>query len=205
MQDMLATCIAFFIMLNPFAMFVILEPLRRNMERKSFTTMLARASLNSVAIFILFFFFGDVVFTRIFQIEFEAFRIFGGIIIFSFAYVYIVKDSKTLIQPKANINDLAIDVSIPFMVGAGTISFAILLAKNTPNAISGIVAIIGIVAANHLIILGLGYVRILVRAHESYFDKYMDVAMRINIFMIGAIGVDMIITGLRVLFIGPRA
>ncbi len=117
MQAMLSTSIAFFVMLNPFAMFVILEPLRRNMERKNFTTMLARASLNSVVIFILFYFVGDAVFTRIFQIEFEAFRIFGGIIIFSFAYVYIVKDSKTLIQPKANINDLAIDVSIPFIAG----------------------------------------------------------------------------------------
>ncbi len=202
MQDMLSTSIAFFVMLNPFAMFVILEPLRRNMERKSFSAMLTRASLNSVFIFILFYLVGDIVFTRIFQIEFEAFRIFGGIIIFSFAYFYIVKDSKTLIQPKANINDLAIDVSVPFMVGAGTISFAILLAENTPNVISGVIAIIGIVAANHLIILGLGYVRVLLRSHEIYFDKYMDVAMRINIFMIGAIGVDMIIKGLRDLFVG---
>ncbi len=167
MQAMLSTSIAFFVMLNPFAMFVILEPLRRNMERKSFTTMLGRASFNSVVIFILFYLVGDVAFTRIFQIEFEAFRIFGGIIIFSFAYVYIVKDKTTLIQPKTNINDLAIDVSIPFMVGAGTISFAILLAKNTPNVISGIMVIIGIVAANHLVILGLGYVRLLLKSHAS--------------------------------------
>jgi len=202
MQDMLSTSLAFFVMLNPFATFVILEPLRRNMERKSFTTMLARASLNSVVIFILFYLVGDVVFTKIFQIEFESFRIFGGIIIFSFAYIYIVKDRKTLIQPKTNINDLALDVSVPFMVGAGTISFAILLAENTPNVTSGIMAIIGIVAANHLIILGLGYIRLLLGSRQLSFDKYMDVAMKINIFMIGAIGVDMIVTGLCGLSIG---
>ncbi len=200
MNDMISTSISFFVMLNPFAMFVILEPLRRNMERTSFTAMLALASLNSVAIFIFFYLVGDIIFTRIFQIEFEAFRVFGGIIIFSFAFSYIVKDTKTLIQPKHNINDLAIDVSVPFMVGAGTISFAILLGQRSPSHFLGIGAIIGIMFANHLVILGMGYIRVLLKPHEQHFDKYMDVAMRINIFMIGAIGVDMIINGLQALF-----
>ncbi len=197
MQNMLSTSIAFFVMLNPLAMFVILEPLRRNMERESFRSMLMRASCNSIVIFVMFYLAGDLIFTKVFQIEFEAFRIFGGIIIFSFAYFYIIKDSKTLIQPKTNISDLAIDVSVPFMVGAGTISFAILLAEIAPHVVSGIAAIVGIVAANHLIILGLGYIRVLLKSNEEFFDKYMDVGMRLNIFMIGAIGVDMVISGLK--------
>lgn len=197
MQGMISTSIAFFVMLNPLAMFVILEPLRRNMERQSFKAMLARASLNSVVIFVLFYLAGDVIFTKIFQIEIEVFRIFGGIVIFSFAYFYVVKDSKTLIQPKTNINDLALDVSVPFMVGAGTISFAIMLGQKSPNTMIGMLAIVGIVVANHLIILGLGYVRVLLKSHEDYFDKYMDVGMRLNIFMIGAIGVDMVVSGLN--------
>ena len=111
-----------------------------------------------------------------------------------------MKDTKTLIQHKHNINDLAIDVSVPFMVGAGTISFAILLGQRSPNVFAGIVAIFGIMLANHLVILGMGYIRVLLKSREQYFDKYMDVAMRINIFIIGAIGVDMIIEGLRGLF-----
>lgn len=201
MNEMVSTSISFFVMLNPFAMFVILEPLRRNMERQSFAAMLTRASLNSVAIFILFYLIGDIIFTRIFRIQFEAFRIFGGIIIFSFAYFYIVKDTKTLIQPKQNINDLALDVSVPFMVGAGTISFAILLGQRSSNILLGVGAIFGIMLANHLVILGMGYIRVLLKSREQYFDKYMDVAMRINIFIIGAIGVDMVIEGLRALFV----
>ncbi len=198
MHDLLSTSIAFFVMLNPFAIFVILEPLRRNMERKNFSVMLTRASANSALIFIMFYLVGDVIFTKIFQIEFEAFRIFGGIVIFSFAYLYVVKESRTLIQPRESINDLAINVSVPFMVGAGTISLAVLLAEISPNPLSGIAAIMAIILANHLIILGLGKIRVvLLPASEQHFDRYMDLAMKINIFMIGSIGVNMVITGLR--------
>ncbi len=193
---MLATTIAFLVMLNPFALFVFLEPIRRSMERANFNKLLVRASMNSAIIFIIFYLAGDIILTKIFQINFEAFRIFGGIVIFSFAYLYIIKNRKTLIHVKKNINDLAIDVSVPFMVGAGTISLSILLAEATPGAAIGITLIIGILAANYLLILGLGNIRSLFKNKTEYFDKYMDVTMRINIFLIGAIGVNMIITGI---------
>lgn len=197
MNTTIATAISLLVMLNPFAMFVFLEPLRRNMERVHFNQMLIKASINSSLIFILFYLAGDLLFTRVFQIHFESFRIFGGIIIFSFAYLYIVQDRKTFIKEQQSINDLAVNVSIPFMVGPGTISLSILLANVTDHLWSGVLLIPGLMLLNYLFIILLGKTRTLFRRNERLFDNYMAITMRINIFVIGAIGIDMIIAGLR--------
>ena len=200
MDDMLALSIAFLVMLNPFALFVCLEPLRRNMEKAGFRTMLRKASINSAVILIFFTLAGNFLFTMVFQIDFEAFRIFGGIIIFTFAFLFVVKDRKTLIQAKQNINDLAMDVSVPFMVGAGSISFAILVGQAAPHPALGILQILIILLVNYVLIIGLGYGRFLFFRNPQAFDNYMDAVMRVNIFIIGAIGVDMIVTGMQNLF-----
>lgn len=196
MNETFAIAIAFLVMLNPFAMFVFLEPLRRNMEGLLFKKMLLKATLNSAAIFVFFYLAGDFLFSSVLRIHFDAFRIFGGIIIFSFAYIFIIRGRKTLIQEKQNINDLAMDVSIPFMVGAGTVSLSILLGQTSPHPVLGTLLIFLILTINYLLILGLGYTRLLFIRRPDYFDRCMDTIMRINIFLIGAIGVDMAMTGL---------
>ncbi|MFW5755581.1 MAG: MarC family protein, partial [Tangfeifania sp.] len=81
----------------------------------------------SLFICLVFFLSGDFIFRRVFQIEFESFRIFGGIIIFSYAHFFIVKGQRALIMIKENLDDLASEIALPFMVGAGTISLSILL------------------------------------------------------------------------------
>src|SRR6056297_1476511 len=119
---MIAHIVAFLAMLNPFALFLYLEPLRKDLSHQSFRQVFIKATAISYAISLVFLLTGDFIFQQVFQIHFEAFRVFGGIIIFSLAYLFIIKGQKAFIQTKANLDDLASEIALPFMVGSGTIS-----------------------------------------------------------------------------------
>jgi multiple antibiotic resistance protein len=198
---MLSTALALLIMLNPFALFIYLTPVMKDLNRADFMKMLSKATIISFVVLALFLFTGEYLFSHFFQINFESFRLFGGITIFSFAWLYVVKGQMALVHLKEDIDDLASKVALPFMVGAGTISLVILLARESPFFVS-LILLIAVLAINFLIIL------FLLWAKESFsrkrmkvaFDKNMEILMRLMGFFIGAIGVDMIITAVKNLF-----
>lgn len=199
---MISSVIAFLIMLNPFALFLYLEPVRKDLDHRSFIKVLTKASLISFAACLAFFYLGEAIFQSFFQIDFESFRIFGGIIIFSFAYYFIVKGQKALIIMKEDLDDLASEIALPFMVGAGTISLSILLSEVT-DAVTGTFLLIFIFVINLLILIMLKRFRDLIetKKFKTAFDKNMEILLRLNGFFIGAIGVDMILTGINNLFL----
>lgn len=196
---MISSIIGFLVMLNPFALFLYLEPVRKDLNFKSFTKVLFKASLISLLVCVLFFYLGESIFNSFFQIDFESFRIFGGIIIFSYAYYYIVKGQKALIMMKEDLDDLASEIALPFMVGAGTISLSILLSEKT-SALVGTIMLVLIFIINFSTILSLkkfrDYIESRNKKFKTAFDKNMEILLRINGFFIGAIGIDMMITGL---------
>lgn len=198
---MLETMISFLLMLNPFALFVYLSPIMDELENKQFNIVLLKASFISFIIYSLFMLGGEFVFNNVFRISYESYRIFGGIIIFSFAYQYIVRGEKSLIHIKENLDDLASEISLPFMVGAGSISLSILIGYNYSIYVGFI--ILGIVMIlNFFVILLLKYIKDSMnkRRLKTAYDKNINILMRINGFFIGAIGVDMIVSGIRKLF-----
>jgi multiple antibiotic resistance protein len=199
---MISSILAFLAMLNPFALFLYLEPVRKDLSFKSFLIVLLKATLISFIICLAFFYTGTLVFEKFFQINFESFRIFGGIIIFSFAYFFIVKGQRALIIMKENLDDLASEIALPFMIGAGTISLSILLSQSTSNLI-GTFALILIFGINFLILALLTSIRkgIEKKKLRTAFDKNMEILLRLNGFFIGAIGVNMILQGITNLFL----
>lgn len=198
---MTASIIGFLVMLNPFALFLYLEPIRKDLDYRTFLKVIFKATLISFAICLTFFYLGRGVFKNVFQIDFESFRIFGGIVIFSFAYHFIVKGQKALIIMKEDLDDLASEIALPFMVGAGTISLSILLSESM-NYFIGTFALILIFTINFLILIFLINFRrnIERKKYKKAFDKNMEILLRLNGFFIGAIGVDMIILGIINLF-----
>jgi len=198
----LPTIMAFLVMLNPFALFLYLEPVRKDLNHVSFVMVLLKATLISFVTCLVFFFSGNSLFETVFQINFESFRIFGGIIIFSFAYYYIVQGQKSLIHMKEDLDDLASEIALPFMVGAGTISLSIVLSTEM-SYILGTLLLIIIFCLNMIIIMFLKYIRdgIEKRKYRIAFDKNMAILLRLNGFFIGAIGIDMVLTGVNNLFL----
>lgn len=198
---MISSIIAFLVMLNPFALFLYLEPIRKDLSHKDFIVVIFKASIISFTVCLAFFFLGDVVFRNVFQINFESFRIFGGIIIFSYAYLFIVKGQKALIMIKENLDDLASEIALPFMVGAGSISLSILLSQEQSYAM-GTLSLVIIFLLNFATLFVLKKLRDSVegRKFKKAFDKNMEVLLRLNGFFIGAIGIDMVLNGIKNMF-----
>lgn len=194
-------------MINPFAMFLYLEPVMKELSSGSFRKVLVKATAISFFIFVIFLATGTLIFKDIFQIHFEAFRIFGGIIIFSFAYLYIVKGQKAMIQLREDLDDLASDIALPFMVGAGTISLIVLMSFEMQFSL-GVLAIAIVLMANFGIIISLKYLKeslhndtkAKTKMLKIAFDKNLGILLRLNGFFLGAIGINMIIAGINNLY-----
>ena len=198
---MLKTVLSFIVMMNPFALFLYLTPVMKELKDKDFLFVLTKASFISYVIILFFILTGDFIFRTLFQIEFNSFRIFGGIVIFSFAYFYIVKGQKALIQLRGSLDDLAAEIAMPFMVGAGTISIAIIAAEENTVMINMILLPI-ILLINFAIILGLKKIRdrIMQKRSKVAFDKSMGILLRLTGFFVGAIGINMVIIGIQNLY-----
>ncbi len=198
---MLSSIVELLVMLNPFALFLYLEPIRKDLSHKQFVHVVFKASLISLVVCLLFFFSGEFIFDKVLGIHFESFRIFGGIIIFSFAYFYIVKGQRALIMMKENLDDLASEIALPFMVGAGTISLTILTSYRHPTPV-GLAILFIVFSANFLVIFFLKKFRDLLEGKKlkTAYDKNMEVLLRLNGFFIGAIGVNMVFTGIKNMF-----
>ncbi|MBT3836062.1 MarC family protein [Candidatus Woesearchaeota archaeon] len=199
---MLTTIIAFLVMINPFALFLYLEPIRKDLNHKDFLKVIAKATLISFVVCLIFFYFGNFVFQNIFQINVESFRIFGGIVLFSFSYLFIVKGQEALIMMKEDLDNLASEIALPFMVGAGTISLSILLSQEMSYFL-GTTTLIIIFLVNFLLLMFLIKLRKMMdtKRIKIAFDKNMGVLLRLNGFFIGAMGIDMILTGINNLFL----
>ncbi len=198
---MLLSIVELVVMLNPFALFLYLEPLRKDLTHKQFMNVILKATIISLLICYLFFFSGEFLFKKVFMIDFESFRIFGGIIIFSFAYFFIVKGQRAMIMMKENLDDLASEIALPFMVGAGTISISILTSYRHSTK-SGILILIIAFVINFGSIYLLKTIRDSLEGKKlkTAYDKNMEVLLRLNGFFIGAIGINMILTGIKNMF-----
>ncbi|GAB3204343.1 multiple antibiotic resistance protein [Pontibacter aydingkolensis] len=195
---MITAIVSFLVMLNPFALFLYLKPVMSDLPDEDFRSVFIKASSISFGIYLAFLLLGDLVFQKVFRINFESFRIFGGIVLFSFAYIFIVQGKKAFIQIKGDLHDLASEIALPFMVGAGTISLTVLMSEQLVLW-QGILSLVIIMLVNFGIIMGLKNLRRGMRSRKVQvaFDKNMEILLRINGFFLGAIGIDMVVTGIR--------
>lgn len=194
---MIQTAIEFLVLLNPIALFLYLQPVMQELSHRDFIKVLVKATLISFVVYFVFLASGGFIFNKVFQINFEAFRIFGGIIIFSFAYLLIIKGEKAFFHLKGSLDDLAAEIALPFMVGAATISLTILMSNNH-SLLKGSSLLVIVLTLNFFIILIFKNFRnrIPKEKNKIAFDKNMEILLRLNGFFMGAIGINMIIIGI---------
>lgn len=198
---MISDMIAFLAVLNPFALFIYLQPVMEELDSRKFLKVLLKASFISFVIYAVFAVVGNLIFEHIFHIHYEAFRIFGGLIVFTFAFMFIVKGQKALIHMKEDLDDLASEIALPFMVGGATISLAIVIGNKSTSFVA-ISAIAIIMAVNYIILVTMKYFRDKIEKSrfKVAFDKNLGIFLRLNAFFVGAIGINMIITGINNLY-----
>lgn len=198
---MLQTLIEFLVLLSPFALFLYLKPIMKDLSHREFLIVLLKANIISYIIFFIFLASGDFIFNNVLNIRFESFRIFGGIIIFSIAYLFIMKGQRGFFQLKGSLDDLAAEIALPFLVGAATISLTILMSHKF-SLLTGSILLFCILAINFIVILLLKYLRdrITKQKFKIAFDKNLEILLRLNGFFIGAIGINMVIRGINTLY-----
>jgi multiple antibiotic resistance protein len=186
----------FFVILNPFSQVLFLWGLMTSMSWREFAGIYARASLLSFGVYALFALTGDMLFREVFQVRVDAFRIFGGLIVFIISLRYFTQGggSAQFFQGKAT--ELATSISIPFMVGPATIWVSMEIGRTLAAPMD--VLLIGAVLAVNFVIVTVAQ-RFLSRMEsnrESLVGAYFTILMRTNALFIGAIGIEMILAGL---------
>lgn len=189
--------ISFLVLINPIVMFIYLQPVIRRMPHKDLRRVVAQGSYVALIVFWLFSLVGNAFFKDILQVRFESFRVFGGLIIAYFAFAMIAQGRTSLITYDKDHSSIANQVAMPLLIGAGTISLSIIIGqKYNPVTSAFILAIVMLI--NYLAIaLLIAFRNSIVRYFRKDFDSYMEAILRLFAFFAGAIGVDMIITGLH--------
>lgn len=201
LSSAIALSIGFFALLNPFALFIYLQPVMKGLPTKTFAKVLLQASVISLLIYLIFAVSGNFLFEKILQINFESFRIFGGLVISTLSLMVILTGKYAMIHLKEDLDDLASEIALPFMAGAGTISLSVIIG-NTLSTGAGVLVLFIVMGLNYASILTLKYIRdSLVPKFQIAFDKVMGILLRLSAFLIGAIGLNMIMTGIQNLFL----
>lgn len=196
MSDFFREAIFLATIVNPLAVFVYLAPVRQDLSERDFLRVLFMATLISLAINLFFTFTGEWIFRSVFKIDFNSFRIFGGVVLLSISLMSIVQGQKALISIRGSLDDIASEVAMPFMTGVGTISVCILLGSKMGRLEAAGVNITVAAAAFFIIALLAGIRYHLSDGITAIFDKVLAILIRINGFFMGAFGVEMIKTGI---------
>ncbi|EPQ6395971.1 MarC family protein [Acinetobacter baumannii] len=191
----ISTFILFFSLLNPFLMSIYMIGLIRHTETRVFNKALIQGSLIAYVVFLLFAWGGEAIFNRYLNVRFESFLIFGGLIFLVIGYRYVFQGADTIGEMRGAPEHLAGTVAMPFMIGPGTISAAVVTGISMSLLEAAIViALVLFVSCSVLIAMKFSHDH-LRYSHAKYIDRYFDIVGRLAALLIGTIAVDMIVNG----------
>ena len=192
---MLQYLIYFLTLINPFALFFYLLPLKEERGLSDFIKIVLRASFITFVIYCVFALFGEWIFTDLLNVNFDSFRIFGGMVLLGTALNSIVWGKRAVVATKGEMNHVATQIALPFMVGASTITMSILIGRELGD-LAAIFSIGSVLATSFAIIVTLALMRSSLKPpYKDGLDRTMEIVVRLNGFFVGSIGVDIIIRG----------
>jgi len=195
--DCLKAVLSFLAILNPFALCLYLMPVMEDLDKKTFVRVIGRAAGISALVFILFALGGEPLLRNVLNIRPNALRVFGGVIFFVWGYAYVTKGYRAVVAFRGDLEDLPSEIALPFMIGAGTITQAILIGKQHPGYTSIPILLLGMAFALSVVILFKAIRDRLRVSHGRIFDRYVNTLSRLNGLVIGALSAEMIIVGVR--------
>ncbi len=186
----------FFSLLNPFLMSIYMIGMIRNSEAKVFNKALIQGCLIAYAVFMLFAWGGEAIFSKYLNVRFEAFQIFGGLIFLVIGYRYVFQGADTIGEMRGAPEHLAGTIAMPFMIGPGTIRAAVVTGMTLPISGAALVIFLTLALTCSLMILMKFAHDHLRYKHAKYIDRYVDIVGRLSALLIGTIAIEMIITGI---------
>jgi small neutral amino acid transporter SnatA (MarC family) len=197
MTDFISSSFLLLMLLNPFLVVVYLIDVMQKMESATFRSVLLRAGIISSVVFSFFAIFGDAVFSKIMQVEFASFQIFGGIVFLLIGLQFVFRGPQAIEILRGESEHLAGAIAMPVLIGPGTISVSVIIGKRLDPLMASI-SIFTAVAISIVIILLLKYLHDIVRTrNERLIQRYIEIAGRITALYVGTISVEMIMQGIR--------
>ena len=197
MEDFLNSMALLLILLNPFLMVIYLLDLVQDLNLRSFTRVLMRAGLISVAVFILFALVGDAVFSKLLRARFASFQIFGGLIFLIIGIRFVFRGPEAIRGLRGKPERIAGSIAMPIMIGPATVSASIITGKRLDMILAVLVIFLS-VGISVMIIIALKYLHDYVRPrNELLIERYVEVAGRVTALVVGTFSIEMIMTGIR--------
>lgn len=186
------------VMLNPFATMLYLSDLMQERPAREFLAIYNKASVFTLLILYAFALTGDFVLDTLFQVSLPAVQIFGGMTIGMAAFTYIMQGPEGIKLFKGDIATIAQHIALPFLVGPGAIWVSISIGRSYPAWVSLLMIVAALAISGAAVLI---YLALIKRAsgHEvmTRLLSYFQMAMRLNALLIGAVAVQMILSGIE--------
>jgi len=201
MNAIVKSLLSFLTILNPFALCLYLMGIMDELGSRVFVKVLFRASFISLISFCIFALTGEGFLVDFLGIRPEALRIFGGIIFFMVGYKYVTRGYRATEVLRGSLEELPSAIALPFMIGAGTVTQAILIGKKHGSYLSISILLLGL-CISFLIVMGFKLFRDRLKgSKENVFERYINILSRINGLFIGTISTEMVVSGMRKLWL----
>lgn len=183
-------------LLNPFLMSIYLLDLITDLPRAVFVRVLARAALISAAVFSLFAWGGDTIFSDVLQVRFASFQVFGGVIFLAIGVRFVFKGADAMRSIRGQPEHLAGSIAMPFMIGPGTVSASVVVGARLP-VLDAVLVIFATLAITVALVAAIKLLHdVLKEKNARLVDRYIEVVGRVSALLIGTFAVEMIFEGI---------
>lgn len=183
------------VIMNPFAQTLYLSTLMQQTDGRTFSRVLFEGGFFTLFICVLCATAGEFLLFRLFQVTLPAMRVFGGLINLQLAWSYVLKGPTGVKLFHGDVAELAQQIAMPVMVGAGVVWVSIRIGRvhSLPES-TAIIA--GVIAVNCTLIELYRLALTKSRGRlEKLIPRYFGMAMRFNALLAGAVSIQMILGG----------
>jgi multiple antibiotic resistance protein len=196
-QEFASSVLLLLMLLNPFLLIIYLIDLMQELSSSDFARVLVRAGLISGVVFILVALAGDALFTRVLQVQFASFQIFGGIIFLLIGIQFMFNGPDAIRKLRGKPEHIAGAIAMPIMIGPSTVSASILAGSRLPPLWAATAIIVAMVATVTTLLL-LKRLHDVVRPRNArLIERYLEIMGRVTALVIGTFAIDMIMRGVQ--------
>jgi len=175
LQEFISSVLLLLMLLNPFLLIIYLIDLMQELDDRSFSQVLVRAGVISTAVFIIVALAGDALFTRVLQVQFASFQIFGGIIFLLIGIQFMFTGPEAIRKMRGKPEHIAGAIAMPIMIA---IVIAMIFTVTT--------------------LLLLKRLHDVVRPRNArLIERYLEVMGRVTALVIGTFSIEMIMQGVQ--------
>lgn len=184
---------AFIALVNPIQKLFVVFSLKDNYTSKELKHIVTKATVTALGVLILFLFLGEIILGYVFNLEIYAFQITCGVVLFYNGIMGLQKGTFLTVSKDTRIEDIvAVPIAIPMIAGPATIT-AVVTMPSIYGKVTTIIAVVVAIGLNLIVMRnGEKFGRILVKYN------IMMPLIRITGLIVAAIGVQMILNGLKI-------